>query len=330
VKPVLLLGAGAAIALAAAGGLAIVLRSPGPPLSAPAIVTVGEGERFADIATDLRRQGVLRHPLPLVLWARLTRQDRAVHWGEYLITTPLSPLELLARLTGPPDPLHEVTVPEGLTVREVVHLLATAGFGSEESFLCLLEDPAFLASESLPASGAEGYLFPDTYAFPLATPQERILRTMVRRFREVVGASYADRAAALGLTEEQAVTLASLVEEETPQPEERRLVAAVFLNRLRRGMPLQSDPTVLYGRTSGERTITRADLRRPTPYNTYTIAGLPPSPIANPGRAALEAAVDPAPVDYLYFVARGDRTHEFSSTLAAHNAAVARYHHPHR
>src|SRR5438093_1038371 len=117
------------------------------------------------------------------------RQDRAVHWREYLITTPLSPLELLARLTGPPDPLHQLTVPEGLTVRQVVQLLAASGFGAEESFLCLLEDPSFLAAEDLPPAGAEGYLFPDTYQFPLATPQERILRTMVHRFREVFGPS---------------------------------------------------------------------------------------------------------------------------------------------
>jgi UPF0755 protein len=262
-----------------------------------------------------------------VIWARLTRQDRAVHWGEYLVTTPLTPLELLARVTGPPDPLHQVLLPEGRTLREVVSILAAAGFGSEESFLCLLTDPEFLASEDLPPAGAEGYLFPDTYNFPLATPQERILRTMTRRYHEVFGPELAMRAMALGLTEHQAVTLASLVEEETARPEERRLVAAVFLNRLRRGMPLQSDPTVLYGREGSDRTITRADLHRPTPYNTYTIPGLPPAPISNPGRAALEAAVDPAPVDYLYFVARGDGSHEFTSTLAAHNAAVARFVH---
>src|SRR5437870_646856 len=197
-----------------------------------------EGERFAEVAEDLRRQGVLRHPLPLVVWARLTRQDRAVHWGEYLITTPLSPLELLARVTGLPDPVHQLTVPEGLTVRQVVQLLAASGFGAEESFLCLLEDPRFLASEDLPPAGAEGYLFPDTYQFPLAMPQERILRAMVRRFREVIGPSPGRRAAAHGLTEEQAGTLASLVEEETARPEERRLVAAVFLNRLHRGMQI--------------------------------------------------------------------------------------------
>src|SRR5206468_3566035 len=181
-----LLAAGAVLAAAAAAvAFVLVLRAPGPPRPTPVTVTLEEGERFAEVAEDLRRQGVLRHPLPLVLWARLTRQDRAVHWGEYLVTTPLSPLELLARVIGPPDALHALTVPEGLSVRQVVQLLAASGFGSEESFLCLLEDPVFLASEDLPPGGAEGYLFPDTYAFPLATPQERILRTMVKRFREV-------------------------------------------------------------------------------------------------------------------------------------------------
>ena len=150
---------------------------------------------------------------------------------------------------------------------------------------------------------------------------------MVHRFHEVFTPEMAERAARLGLTPHQAVTLASLVEEETARPEERPLVAAVFLNRLKRGMPLQADPTVLYGRQNGDRHLTRADLAHPSPYNTYTTLGLPPTPIANPGRAALEAAVNPAEVPYLYFVARGDGSHEFNVDLAQHNAAVARLRH---
>jgi len=321
----LVLGASALLALVGVGAVALLLHGAGPSLTEPVTVTIDEGARFAEVARDLHRRGVLAHPLLLTAWARVTGRDRAVHWGEYLLTTPMSPIELLARLGGPPDPLHPLTVPEGLTVKEVVQLLAAAGFGSEESFLCLLEDPGFLASTGLPPEGAEGYLFPDTYTYPLATPQDRIVRGMIERFHEVFTPELELHALDRGLTVHQAVTLASLVEEEAARPEERPLVAAVFLNRLRRGMPLQSDPTVLYGREGHDRTITRADLSRPTPYNTYTIAGLPPAPIANPGRAALLAAVEPAPVDYLYFVARGDGTHEFSSTLAAHNAAVARY-----
>jgi len=317
------------IAAALVAAVFLELRRPGPVLEAPVTISVAEGERLADVAEDLRERGVLRFALPLVLWARLTRQDRGIHFGDYLVSTRETPLELLARLTGKPEPLHPLTVPEGLSLREVVTLLENAGFGSAESFHCLLDDPEFLDAESLPAAGAEGYLFPDTYAFPSTTPPERILRTMIHRFHEVSGAAFARRAAALGFSEEEAVTLASLVEEETAVPDERRLVAAVFVNRLRRGMRLQSDPTVLYGREDRDRKITRADLHRHTAHNTYTMKGLPPTPIANPGRAALEAAIDPAPTKALYFVSRNDGWHEFSDTLDAHNRAVRLYQRKH-
>jgi UPF0755 protein len=318
----LVIGAGALGALGAAGFAHLLDRRP-TAADYPITISVGEGERLAALADRLRARGLVEYPLVFTLWARLAGQDRQVRWGDFLITSPLSPRELLARLTRSPDPLHSLTIPEGLTVAEVVALLAAAGFGAEDSFSCLLADPTFLAAEGLPPEGPEGYLFPDTYAFPLATPADRILRTMIRGFREVFTPELTLRALDQGLSVHQAVTLASLIEAEAARADERRLVAAVFLNRLRRGMPLQSDPTVLYGRTGEDRTITRADLRRPTPHNTYIIPGLPPTPIANPGRAALQAAVDPADVDYLYFVARGDGSHEFTSTLAAHNAAVA-------
>jgi UPF0755 protein len=320
----------AALAAAVLGGVAVVailLNRPGPPLAEPATVTVLEGQRIGDVARGLVAQGVLRSPLLFVAWARITGRDHQVHWGEFRIAEPLSPRELLERLIGPPDSLHAVTIPEGRTAQEVVSLLVAAGLGSEETFQALLGDPHFLASEGLPSEGAEGYLFPDTYSFPLATPPERVLGIMVHRFHEVFTPEMAEQAARLGLTPHQAVTLASLVEEETARPEERPLVAAVFLNRLKRGMPLQADPTVLYGRQGGDRHLTRADLAHPSPYNTYTTLGLPPTPIANPGRAALEAAVNPAEVPYLYFVARGDGSHEFNVDLAQHNAAVARLRH---
>jgi UPF0755 protein len=307
-----------------AGWAYFELGRPGPALGEPAIVTVEPGKRFVDVAEELSTRGLLRHPLLLVAWARLTGQDRQIRAGDFSIPSALSPRDLLTRLTSRPD-VHRMTIPEGLRVYDVVGLLSGAGFGAEESFHCLLDDPAFLAAEDLPPEGAEGYLFPDTYDFPLATPPERILHAMVARFRTVFTAEMVEKAAKLGLTPNEAVILASLVEEEAKRADERRPIAAVFLNRLKRGMPLQSDPTVLYEREGSDRTISRADLRRPTPYNTYTIPGLPPTPIANPGRGALEAAVDPAPVDHLYFVARGDGSHEFSTTLAEHNAAVARY-----
>ncbi len=312
-------------ALVGVGAVAVFLNRPGPAITEPLTVEVREGSGFSTVARELTAHGLLRHPLPLIAWARLTGEDRDVRSGVYLVTRPLTPLELLARFTGPPDPSQMVTVPEGLTARETVTLLAAAGFGTQDELLAVLNDPAFLASEGLPEAGAEGYLFPDTYAFPPGTSADRILRTMVRRFRHVFTSEMQSRAAALGLDTNQAVTLASLVEEEAARADERRLVAAVFVNRLRRDMPLQSDPTVIYGRDGSDRTITRADLRRATPHNTYTARGLPPTPIANPGRAALEAAVHPAAVPYLYFVARGDGSHEFNVDLAAHSAAVQRW-----
>jgi UPF0755 protein len=321
---VVVAGVLATILLVGAGVGALLLGSRGPALSEPATIAIQEGERLPEIARRLAAQGLLRWPTLFVAWARLTGRDRSIRWGEFRIPEPLSPRELLARITGPPDSLHAVVIPEGLTVHAVVARLAAAGLGSAETFQALLADPQFLAVEGLPPEGPEGYLFPDTYAFPAATPPDRVLRTMIRRFREVFTAELQERAARLGLTPHQAVTLASLVEEETAVPEERPLVAAVFLNRFHRGMPLQADPTVLYGRTDGDRRIRRSDLARPTSHNTYTMPGLPPTPIANPGRAALEAACAPADVPYLYFVARGDGSHEFNVDLDKHNEAVAR------
>jgi UPF0755 protein len=317
-------GAVVVFLLAGVGIAAWLLRRPGPPLAAPVIFTVAQGDRPADVARRLVDQGLLRSGRPFLLWARLTGRDRDIRSGDFRMTAPLSPLEVLARLTSAPDALNVVTIPEGLSVREVVARLAAAGLGTEERFHAILADPQFLAAEGLPPEGPEGYLFPDTYSFETATPPERVLRTMIQRFHGVLTPELVERASRLGLDSRQVVTLASLVEEETAQPAERALVAAVFVNRLKKGMPLQADPTVLYGRQNGDRRITRADLARPTSHNTYTRQGLPPTPISNPGQAALEAAAAPADVPYLYFVARGDGSHEFNVELQAHNKAVAR------
>lgn len=318
-----------AAALAAAGVTIVAWWALYRPVAAPrpvTTVTVPEGARFAAVARRLARDGLVPWALPVALYARWSGADRRVSWGDYTIRSPARPVDVVARLAAPPDLVQRVTVPEGLSMYETAALLARAGLGSAESFLCLLTDPRFLAAFDLPGAGAEGHLFPDTYAFPHAMSPMRILGTMIARFRDEVPPEIARRAAALGLTFEQALVLASLIEEETARPDERRLVSAVFHNRLRRGMRLQSDPTVLYGRPDpSERRITREDLRRATPHNTYVIGGLPPTPISSPGLAAIRAAVDPAPVDLLYFVARGDGSHEFSRTLAEHRRAVARW-----
>jgi UPF0755 protein len=319
------LAAAAVVAFVTAAAITGLLVLPGPAKVGPVVLSVAEGEGFAQVATDLASLEVVRSALVLRLWARLTGRDREVEWGDYVFQAPVTPLAVVDRLTRPPDPIGRVTIPEGLTVDETLALLVAHGHGPREAYDTLLRDPRFLVREGLPLPGGEGYLFPDTYLLPSTMSPERVLHEMILRFHRVLTPELIARGRAHGLTPLEVVTLASLIEEETTLADEQRLVSAVFHNRLRLGMRLQSDPTVLYGRGSDDREISRMDLARPTRHNTYVIAGLPPSPIANPGKGALEAAVDPAASDALYFVARGDGSHEFTPNLAAHNAAVHRF-----
>jgi UPF0755 protein len=314
------------IALVAAAFGGWVWHTLTAPVTLPAggaLVSFDPDMSFRALCARLEAAGVVRHAWVLRLWARWTGVDRQVRSGEYRFIGALSPLEVLANLRSSAAALHRVTIPEGSTVDDVARLLAAAGFGSAEDYHCLARDPHLLARLEMPASGLEGYLFPDTYAFAWSTASADILATMVERFQDQVAPLQAARLA-VGLSEEDMVTLASIIEKETGAEHERNLVAAVFHNRLRIGMPLQSDPTAVYGRAE-RRAPTAADLDIDSPYNTYRIRGLPRGPICNPGRAALEAAVSPAREPYLYFVSRNDGTHVFSSTLEEHNRAVATF-----
>jgi UPF0755 protein len=299
------------------------LHTPVPPSARGAVVVVPQGETFRAVVERLSSAGVLRHPVLLTAWARLHGLDRSVRSGEYRFTEALSPVQVLDLLQSNVDTNRLVTIPEGLTAEQIAALLEDQGYGGRDVFRCAMQDLRLLQEFALPASGVEGYLFPDTYAFEWGTAPSNIVRAMLTRFRQE-SAALAPRRATTGLTEGEMVTLASVIEKETGHADERRLISGVFRNRLRLGMPLQSDPTVVYGRDSRRR-ITRADLEDPSPYNTYIHRGLPPGPIANPGRAALEAAIDPAPTAALYFVSRNDGSHEFSQSLDAHNRAVKKY-----
>ncbi len=288
-------------------------------------VVVREGEPLPVVAARLARAGAIRNALAFRWLARLQGLDRAMKPGDYHFTDP-QPAPAVLRALAAGSQLPEVTVPEGLTVRETVALLTARGLGPASGFLSLAEDPDFLRAAGVPGPRLEGYLFPDTYRFTTVMSAAEILATMVRRFHERFDASRHRRAAARGMSVDQIVTLASIVEKEASQFAERPLVAAVFYNRLRLGMPLQSDPTVAYDNpafTGGP--ITRADLTHPSAYNTYLAVGLPPGPIANPGLAAIDATLSPADVPYLYFVSRNDGSHAFSTSLAEHNRAVERY-----
>jgi len=280
-----------------------------------------EGERFVyiepgtgalEIARVLKKEGVIRHGLLFLLLASLRGSHGRLKPGEYEFSPRMSLLEVVKKLEDERVVVHQVVIPEGFTVKEISHLLANMGLADEGRFLAI-------------ASDLEGYLFPDTYYLTRGMSEETIVQTMLNRFRQVFGPAGAERAKVLGMSVREVVTLASLVEEEAKVSEERALISAVFHNRLRYGMPLQSDPTVIYALPQFTGRLLRTDLSIPSPYNTYLHKGLPPGPIANPGRSSILAVLYPAKVDYLYFVSKNDGTHVFSRTLAEHERAVRRY-----
>ena len=321
----------AVAALLVVGGLALrygfeaLLNRPGPPLAAPIRIDVVPGEPFRTTAAKLEAAGLVPSGRALALWARFAAADRQVQHGAYLFVEPLTPMALVEKMRSGEAMIIHVLLPEGATARDLALTLDHDGLGPAASFLALTRDPAFARSLGVPADGLEGYLFPDTYFFSPLDDAQKILGMFVGRFRQVFTPEMEAEARQAGFSVHQIVTLASVIEKETGREDERPLVSAVFRNRLRHGMPLQADPTVIYGIENFDGNLTRRDLETPTPYNTYTAPGLPLGPIANPGRASLLAALRPADVPYLYFVARDDGSHEFNSSLADHNRAVNRY-----
>ena len=301
------------------------LVTPGPVLQQPAVVLVPKGASLRTISQMLAEERLVTNDRLFSWWARWTGADRKIKAGEYEFTEALTPVELLQRLLTGQGLRVVVTIPEGLTFRQIVTLLAEKGFGSPESFFCLNTDPGFLEKWGLPAQGIEGYLFPDTYYFSRFASAEELLSQMIARFYRIFKPEMYRQADAVNFSVHEVVTLASLIEKETGTAPERPLVSAVFHNRLKKGIPLQCDPTVIYGITDFDGNLTHQHLRTLTPYNTYLVRGLPPGPIANPGLNSLLAAIQPAREDYLYFVAKGDGSHQFSSDLASHNRAVQQY-----
>ena len=294
----------------------------------PVLFEAGKGKSVGAIADDLKAQGIIRKRTPFLLAYELFFAPRNVKAGEYELAKGSRALDILARLVDGRVVLHPVTIAEGLTAKETFARLAAAGFGRLEDFEAAARDAADIALLDPKAAGLEGYLYPETYHFAKGATAGEILLRMTGEFREVFDASLRARAAGLGMSVRDAVTLASLIEKETARPEERRLVSAVFHNRLARGMRLECDPTVIYGLSllgRYEGRLRTRDLRTDTPYNTYMHAGLPPGPICNPGRSSLEAALDPADADYLFFVSRNDGSHEFSRTLGDHSRAVRKF-----
>lgn len=291
-------------------------------------VEIPPGASTAEIGRRLVDDGIVSDTLTFraALW--WTGASRRLKAGEYRFESAMPAVEVVERVARGEVYQRRITFPEGLTIREMADIFEKNGFGSASAFIQSARDASAITDLDPEATDLEGYLFPDTYALPRNTMAARLVRLMVDRFRMAFTDELRRAAAASGLTVRQIVTLASLIEKETAKGEERPRVAAVYMNRLKRGMPLQADPTVIYalqkaGRYDGN--IRRDDLGIESPYNTYQRTGLPPGPIAAPGRASLEAAVNPAAVDHLYFVSRNDGGHVFADTLAEHNANVRKF-----
>ena len=291
-------------------------------------VEIPPGAGSRTIADRLVEGGVVRDHLTFRVALWLTGEGRRLKAGEYRFDHPMTPAAVIDKLARGDVFLVHLTFPEGLTSFEMATIFETHGLGTAASFVEASRDASIVHDLDPDAKSLEGYLFPDTYGVPRRTDAAKLVRMMVAEFRKTWTPVLRDAAAARQLTPHQAVTLASIVEKETAQPAERPTVAAVYANRLRIGMPLQCDPTVIYaleraGTYDGN--IHKADLSIDSPYNTYKYPGLPPGPIASPGRASLDAAVHPADSDYLYFVSRNDGTHVFSRTLEEHNRNVQKY-----
>jgi len=296
--------------------------------AAEVFVEIPQGAGSAEIRRRLLESGVVSDDFILraALW--WSGRSRALQAGEYRFDQPLSPLAVVDKIANGDVYTQRLTFPEGLTIAEMAKVFESRGFGPASAFVKAAGDGGLIKDLDPRARDLEGYLFPETYSLPRRADAARVVAMMVDRFRESYDETLRAKAESQQLTTRQVVTLASLIEKETARAEERPLVAAVYRNRMKQGMGMQADPTVVYalmkaGKYDGN--IRRDDLSFDSPYNTYRYPGLPPGPIAAPGRASLEAAVSPADVPYIYFVSRNDGSHVFATTLKEHNANVYQY-----
>ncbi len=291
-------------------------------------VEVSRGASTRNIAGLLSQSGVLRHSLPFVVYVRWTGAGRRLQAGEYHFDSPATPVQVLDRIMRGDIHFVAVTIPEGLTARETLEQVARSGLGRMEEMEAALVRTEWIRDLDPRARNLEGYLFPDTYRFTRSIRSADIVRTMVTEFRTNYEKLVREHPPGPGWDARRVVTLASLVEKEVGNDEERPLVASVFVNRLERGIPLACDPTIIYALKLArgyDGNIRKPDLSMQSPYNTYVHPGLPPGPIASPGMASLEAAISPARTGFLYFVSRNDGTHQFSTDYRSHTQAVLRF-----
>lgn len=300
-------------------------RLPGNPRISPHQVEIQPGTKGAAIARILESGGVVPDAWMFRALCLVTRSGGRLKAGEYSFPPLSTPLDVLDRILSGRVVARHVTFPEGSNLRDVARIFDQHGLASARDILRLVREPAFIEALGIQAPDLEGYLFPETYHFRKSQDAAAMLGTMTGQFFRVFGPELQTLARQTGRSVHDVVILASLIEKEAVVDEDRPLIASVFINRLKKSMPLQSDPTAIYDLPDFKGKITWLHLKRPSPYNTYFVRGLPAGPICNPGIKSIRAALYPADTKYLYFVSNADGTHRFSETLSEHNKAVSAY-----
>lgn len=296
----------------------------------PTQLKIAPGMSSIGIANQLAKNNLIQNSWAFLFAAHLSGANHRLQMGSYRLSGAMSIPQIIDHLKTGKVITHQFVVPEGLTVRQIGKLWEKAGFGTAAAFDEAVRDPKWQQNYEIEADTLEGYLFPNTYQFPDGATPDVIIKIMLDESKRRWTDEFCNAAKALNFSRHEVITLASIIETEARVSDERPLISAVFHNRLRRGWKLQADPTALYGLGNPDRPPRAADLRTDTPYNTYVYKGLPPGPICNPGMASILAALHPAAVDYMYFVAIGEGRHHFSKTLREHQNMINRIKRRHR
>ena len=303
--------------------LYIPLDSKSPQIK---VIEISKGMNAKEIAHLLKEEGLIKNGLAFRVLAKVKGVENRLQAGEYELSSSLNLSRILSKLEKGEILARPFTIPEGYNIRQITSVLERKGLAEKERFIALTEDTKFISRLGIQTKSLEGYLFPETYRVSKGMKEEETIKLMFSQFNKAATEGDRKRAKEIGFTFHQIIILASIIEKETSAPDERTLISAVFHNRLKARRPLQSDPTVIYALGEAfDGNLKKEHLRIDSPYNTYRYRGLPPGPIGNPGREAIQAALYPADVNYLYFVSRNDGTHAFSSSLEEHNRAVWKY-----
>ena len=313
--------AGGLLIVAGAIGTGFYLHRPPDAIGAPVTLFVEPGMTLSQVAGFLENEQIVRHAGWFRVFARYKKVDNQIRVGRYRIEPGTSIEDILETLVTGRGGANRVTLPEGLTIPEIAHILKTKADIDSAAFVTMAYDPNLARTLDITAPSLEGYLFPDTYYFYREMPAEAVIREMVALYKETFTEDYKAQAIQLGFTIHEIMTLAAIVEQEAQIEEEREIISGVFHNRLRIGIKLEADPTVQYGLGDPNLRLYTKHLSDSSPYNTYVHAGLPPGPICSPGKASIHATLYPKKVPYLFFVARGDGSHIFSRSNREHKRA---------